>query len=284
MERLKPSIFKQNPVIKAKAAILTSTRDAASMLVRGILLENFGFKETDWYFNGNPVFMKNDVLLVTLDVLLIHAEGIDERLDVPFLVAVSKHVSEKGIKALLTHPVGNWGSDASQGGMAFKVSRTSCAALTTSLMTLYEESSSLHGWSVGLEVTHHGPFSTKPLIFVEFGGPENELNNIKAAEVVAAAAVAAIERPKLLEPAIGFGGGHYAPLFTKLVLSGEYSFGHMIPKYAFPITKEVVLQAFEMTVEKPEVAVMDWKGIPSVDRQALQSMLEEFGKRVVKKR
>lgn len=271
-------------MIKAKAAILTSTKDAASMLVRSILLENFGFKETDWCFSGNPVFMKNDVALVTLEVPLIRAEGIDEMLDVSLIVATSKHVSEKGIRALLTHPVGNWGPDTSQGGMAFKVSRTSCAALTTSLMTLYEESSSLRGWSVGLEVTHHGPFSTKPMIFVEFGGPENELNNVDAAEVVAAAAVAAIERPKLLEPAIGFGGGHYAPLFTRLVLSGEYSFGHMIPKYAFPVTKEVMLQAFEMTVEKPEVAVIDWKGIPSADRQALQSMLEEFGKKVVKKK
>ncbi|MCS7136337.1 MAG: D-aminoacyl-tRNA deacylase [Nitrososphaerota archaeon] len=271
-------------MIKAKAAILTSTKDTASMLTRKILLENFGFKESDLSFNGNPVFMRNDAALLTLNVPLIHAEGIDEMLNVSLIVAVSKHVSEKGIKALLTHPVGNWGPDTRQGGRAFKVSRTSCAALTTSLMTLYEESSSLHGWSVGLEVTHHGPFSTKPIIFVEFGGPENELNNINAAEAVAAAAVAAIERPKLLEPAIGFGGGHYAPLFTRLVLSGEYSFGHMIPKYAFPVTKDAVLQAFDMTVEKPNVAVIDWKGIPATDRQVLQFILEDLEKKVVKKK
>ncbi|MEM0090523.1 MAG: D-aminoacyl-tRNA deacylase [Nitrososphaerota archaeon] len=271
-------------MIKAKAAILTSTKDTASMLVRNILIESFGFKESDWCFNGSPVFMKNDIVLLTLDVPLIHAEGMDEMLDVSLIVAASRHVSEKGIKALLTHPAGNWGPDTSQGGRAFKVSKTSCAALTTSLVTLHDESSSLRGWSVGLEVTHHGPFSTKPLIFVEFGGPENELNNVNAAEVVAAATVAAIEKPKLLEPAVGFGGGHYAPLFTKLVLSGEYSFGHMIPKYAFPVTRDAVLQAFEMTVEEPSVAVIDWKGISAADRQALQSILEDFEKKIVKKK
>lgn len=271
-------------MIKAKAAILTSTKDTASSLVRNILLENFGFKESDWRFNGNPVFIKNDIVLLTLDVLLIHAEGIDDMLDVSIIVATSKHVSERGLKALLTHPVGNWGPDASQGGIPFKVSKTSCAALTTSLITLYEESSSLSDWSVGLEVTHHGPFSTKPLIFVEFGGPKNELNNVGAAEAVAAATVAAIEKPKLLEPAVGFGGGHYAPLFTKLMLSGEYSFGHMIPKYAFPVNRDSVLQAFEMTLEKPEVAIIDWKGIPAADRQLLQSILEGLEKKVVKKK
>jgi len=269
-------------VIKGKAAILTSTKDAASMLTRSILIENFGFKESDRLLDGNPVFLKNDILLVTLDVPLIHAEGVDEKLDVSLIVAVSRHVSERGIKALLTHPVGNWGSDASQGGRAFKVSRTSCAALTASLMTLYE--ASLSGWSVGLEVTHHGPYSMRPLIFVEFGGSENELSNPDAAEAVAAAAMAAIERPKLLEPAVGFGGGHYAPLFTRLALSGEYSFGHMIPKYAFPINKDMLAQAFEMTVEKPEVAVIDWKGLSAADRQALQSALETLEKRVVKRK
>ncbi len=263
---------------------MTSTKDTASILAKNILLENFGFKETDWRFDGNPVFVKNDILLLTLDMPLIHAEGVDDRLDVSLIVAVSRHVSEKGIRALLTHPVGNWGPDANQGGRAFKVSKTSCAALTASLITLYEGVGSLYGWSVGLEVTHHGPFSTKPLIFVEFGGPESELNNADAAEVVAAAAIAAIERPKLLEPAVGFGGGHYAPLFTKLTLSGEYSFGHMIPKYAFPITRNMASQAFEMSVEKPEVAVVDWKGISATDRQALQSMLEGLEKRVVKKK
>ncbi len=281
---VKARLFKQNFVIKAKAAILTSTKDTASMLVRKILLENFGFKESDWFFNSNPVFIKNDIILVTLDMPLIHAEGVDKTLDVSLIVAASKHVSKSGINALLTHPVGNWGSDIRQGGMAFKLSRTSCAALTASLLTLYEDSGSLRSWSVGLEVTHHGPFSTKPLIFVEFGGPENELNNVSAAEAVAAAAIAAIERPRLLEPAVGFGGGHYAPLFTKLVLSGEYSFGHMLPKYAFPVTREIILQAFEMTVEKPDVAVIDCNGIPATDRQALQSILEKLEKKVAKKK
>jgi len=256
-------------------AIIASKADSTSAKVAEILVNSYGFREID-----RNLYRRRDVLLKIIEKKHIYFNGLGEDLKPELAVVASSHKSEAGIRALLTHPVGNWGDDVSVGGLPKTLSPTSASALYASLHTLSEMASELKldEWSVGLEVTHHGPATSVPLIFVEAGGPPGEIPEERALEAVAHACVKVAEaRLTAPAPAVGFGGGHYAPCFTRLTLNGEYSFGHMCPKYAMPISREMIIQAFEKTVEKPKLAVIDWKGLRGRDRAELTSILKELG-------
>ncbi|MCD6420877.1 MAG: hypothetical protein J7L17_00510 [Thaumarchaeota archaeon] len=260
--------------------IVISKADPISSRVGGILIENYGFKEVD-----ERVYRRGEVFLREIEEKHIYSNGLGEDLSPELVVVASSHRSEARIKALLTHPVGNWGEDASMGGLPKTLTPTRATALYNSLQALREEASNLRldDWSVGLEVTHHGPATRIPLIFVEAGGPPDEIPPTKVLEAVASACLKACEpRMKAPEPAIGFGGGHYAPTFTRLALKAEYSFGHMCPKYHLPIGSEMIMQAFEKTLEKPEVAVIDWKGVKGAARRMLVDALRDLGIEYVK--
>ncbi|MEM1583666.1 MAG: D-aminoacyl-tRNA deacylase [Nitrososphaerota archaeon] len=263
-----------------RRAIVISRADPVSMGIAEILIESFNFSIRE------GIYRKGEVELHFIDEKHIYAEMIGERLGVDLVVFPSSHKSEKGIRAFLTHAVGNWRDEASYGGRPRKLSKTSALMLRKSLQTLLEEVGSLRidGWDVRLEVTHHGPFTEVPTIFVEVGGDENSTPGEKELEVVATASLKAAETEirKDEEVAIGFGGGHYAPTFTKLVANGSYNIGHMCPKYALPIDREVVREAIEKIVEKTTQALIDWKGIPSDYRRTLVNILESYGLEIVK--
>jgi len=255
--------------------IVASEADSTSRLVAEILIESYGFK-----LAGGKLYRMGEIFLKLISERHIYADGLAEDLAPELLVVASSHRSEAGKRALLTHPVGNWGEEALMGGLPRTLSPTSASALYTALHSLREKSSDLglEGWSVGLEVTHHGPATGVPIIFVEAGGPPDEVPERKALEVVASACFNACRSSEAIPPAaIGFGGGHYAPSFTRLALSREYSFGHMCPKYAMPIDRDLIIQALEKTIENPSIAVLDWKGLKSRDREIIISALRDLG-------
>jgi len=258
-----------------RRGIIISKIDSISMGVAQILIESFDFK-----LNGG-VYRRGDIEIHFIDEKHIYAEMIGEKLGVDLAVFPSSHKSERGIQAFLTHPVGNWKDEALYGGLPRKLSKTSGLMLRNSLQTLMEEVDRLHiyGWDIRLEVTHHGPYTETPSIFVEVGGGDNFNPTSRELEVVATASyrAATTDIRKDEEVAIGFGGGHYAPTFTKLVASGEYILGHMCPKYALPIDEVMVKEAVEKNVEKTTYALIDWKGISSDHRKELLSMLERHG-------
>jgi len=263
-----------------RSVIVASEADAVSMAVAHLLQESYGFRES-----SERTFTRGDVTLKIIREKHIHAEGLGERLGAELVVVASSHRSEAGVKALLTHPTGNWREEAAYGGRPETLSATSATALYTALHTLRDEADRLrlHEWRVGLEVTHHGPATNVPLIFIEAGGPAGEVPNRRVLEALASACIAAAElRFKPIEPSLGFGGTHYAPTFTRLALKGERSFGHMCPKYALPIGIEMIRQAVEKTLERPRVAVIDWKGVPSAERKKLIRLLERVGLEWVK--
>lgn len=258
-----------------RRVIVASRADGVSMAVAELLRESYGFKEV-----SEMVWRRRAVDLEVISEKHIYAEGLGERLGAGLVVVASSHRSEAGVKALLTHPTGNWGEDARYGGRPRTLSATSAQALYTALRSLAEEADKLglKEWRVGLEVTHHGPATGKPLLFVEAGGPPGEVPERRVLEALASACLAAAElRLRPPPPALGFGGTHYAPTFTRLALKEELSFGHMCPKYAMPIGAEMVAQAVEKTVEKPRLAVIDWKGVPSEHRRRLIDTLQKLG-------
>lgn len=255
--------------------IIASKADPVSMRVAEFLIESYGFQES-----GQNLFRKGDTWLRFIQERHIFANGLGEEYGPELVIVASSHKSVAGVKALLTHPVGNWGSEASMGGLPETLSPTSAAALYTALHALSKqlEALNLSDWKVGLEVTHHGPATRAPTIFIEAGGPPDKLPEQKAVEAVASACIevaeASFTAPK---PAVGFGGGHYAPCFTRLALNNEYSFGHMCPKYAMPINRSMIIEAIEKTVEKPRLAVVDWKGLKGRDREFVVKVLKDLG-------
>jgi len=229
-------------------AIIASRADPISMRVAEILINSYGFEEV-----GVGLFRRRGgALLKIIEEKHVEANGLAEDLRPELAIVASSHKSEAGIRALLAHPAGNWGDEAPAGGLPRTLSPTSASALYISLHALSEAASELklNQWSMGLEVTHHGPATSIPLIFIEAGGPLGEIPEERALEAVAHACVTVAEsEAEAPLPAVGFGGGHYAPRFTRLTLDGEYSFGHMCPRYAMPIGRDMVIQAFERTIE-----------------------------------
>ncbi|MDJ0270399.1 MAG: D-tyrosyl-tRNA(Tyr) deacylase [Aigarchaeota archaeon] len=261
--------------------ILCSEEDPASLNIRERLIESFGFREDSSTMFGNPIYRRGDIRIITVNRPSIYADEEVSGIDAGLIVVASKHVSEAGVKAVLSHPVGNWGEKAEFGGRPRALAVTSARAVFAAVSRLRSllEDAGLTGWDVGMEATHHGPYSEKPLLFVELGSSPAEWSDPKMGEIVAEACLAACaaERVNVPEIAVGFGGGHYTPRFTPLVLQEKVAFGHVAPKYHFPLSSEMIREAFEKTVERPKLAYIDWKGINSEQRQRLLEELSGIG-------
>jgi D-aminoacyl-tRNA deacylase len=193
-------------------------------------------------------------------------------------IFASKHKSETKKPSLTVHAPGNWCS-ADYGGVAGKVCIAN-ASFISEILNYFSKNSKL-GWDVTLEVTHHGPFLNAPATFVEIGSSENEWQNEEAGQLVADAITIAmkttdVERDKQKTAAIGVGGGHYAPTFSRLVLKGQL-IGHIIPQYALDcITFESFKDGIEQNVEKIEKVLIDWKGTKKEQREKIQSFCEKL--------
>jgi D-aminoacyl-tRNA deacylase len=140
------------------------------------------------------------------------------------------------------------------------------------------------GYSVSLEVTHHGPTGLGvPVVFVEIGSSVDQWRDGRAAEVAAEAVMRAAGSDLDGLSAVGFGGGHYAPDFTRLEFEGELAFGHIVPKDAVGgLDARLTRRLFERTWGGCRLAVLDWKGVRGVDREALLRSLRDQDVEVLK--
>ncbi len=191
-----------------------------------------------------------------------------------FLVA-SMHKSAAKRPALTVHPTGNWGP-AEAGGNEHELSFTSPAAMKIGLKALSK--SNLEGFEITREVTHHGPTNWKtPLVFIEIGSSEKEWKNEKAGEIIAHAISEIQDSEDEFENHIGFGGGHYCPAFTPVLLRNEeIAIGHIAPKYAVPYLDEKIVEE-ALKKSNAEKAVIDWKGLKSEKRKKVLNILESLG-------
>lgn len=171
-----------------------------------------------------------------------------------YMVIVSRHSAKSGKPSLTTHTPGNpWGRNDA-GGRPWEIPPSNPVLMWHTLKELNRISAEhvLQGYTVCYEVTHHGPTSiTKPITFVELGSSEKEWGNEEAQRVVALATVSAIEKVEHEEPdcvvAVGFGGTHYAPLFTRRAFEENECYGHMVPSY---VLKELNLDDLRLVVKK----------------------------------
>lgn len=263
------------------AVILVSQEDPVALNVLQVLVENYGFVER--LKDGEVVYHRDGIDVVSIGGSPLFSDGKLAGLEAELVVVPSRHRSESGRKSLLAHAVGNWDDDVGLGGRPRTLSYTSAQAIYRSVHSFMEsvDRFGLTGWEVGMEVTHHGPYSEKPLVFVELGSTPTEWSDRRLAELVAESCLRAYDGEMAREVAVGFGGGHYARRFVQLMDEGV-AFGHIAPRYRLPVTDDLVAQAFLKTVEGPTRAYLEWDGMRSDHRMALIKAIRALGKDFVR--
>ncbi|MEK6958671.1 MAG: D-aminoacyl-tRNA deacylase [archaeon] len=233
-----------------KIALIVSKTDIAAQLI----LEKI-----------NEIGFPGWAVLYTFEEDSIHVDA--SKIKESKMVFLSRHASAAGTKSLTVHHIGNYGK-ALYGGEDKLLSGTLPILCANYLRALEKKCNSSElsakGFSVCLEVTHHGPLIEKGVLFIEVGGTENEWKNEAAAKVIAETVIEETEKSFTLEQnntiVVGLGGGHYAPDFTKLILRQPYAFGHICPKYALgELDEDLLKQMIEKSGAKE--IILDWKGL-----------------------
>jgi len=212
-----------------------------------------------------------------------------------FLVFVSRHSGDSG-ELLTAHVTGNFGP-APYGGAAETLSRAAPGAEKRAVSALASHAPA--AYDVGIECTHHGPTDVSvPSLFVELGSDEPQWSDPEAARAVALAVLDLRGTgPDLLDGdtdeggtdirrgetdprhVVGFGGGHYAPRFTRIVRETAWAVGHVGADWALgemgapDANRDVIEQAFERS--RADLAVVEG------DRPTLEAVIDDLGHRVV---
>lgn len=262
--------------------IVASRADPASMRIKDELLAQADWESrTDtttpndagggtWYYTAGVELRVFDELHIYLDEVTKPFNDLD------ILMFASRHSGDTD--ALLTaHYTGNFGP-ADYGGNPGQLARAcpnAHAALVASLTSEAPDE-----YSVGIECTHHGPTDVDvPSMFVEIGSGPSQWQDPAAARAVARAILSLRQNisPDTDRTIVGFGGGHYAPRFERILLETDWALGHIGADWALDAVEDdaspVIESAF--TASNASMAVIDG------DYPDLQDQIEALGYQIV---
>lgn len=270
-------------------AVVVSRADEASERIGRHLLESAEWdeREDEKHSDGNgggTYYRREGIELRTFDDLHIYLDGAAAAFDDPeLLVFASRHSGDTG-PLLTAHATGNFGP-AEYGGGEGSLARAAPNALSAVREAL--ETHAPSGYDVGIECTHHGPSTVGcPSLFVELGSGETQWRDDDGAEAVARAILdlrgvdAHDERT-----VVGFGGGHYAPRFDRVLTGTDWGVGHVAADWGLEAMGEpeesvpVVAKAFQSSGTEfalldgsyPEIAsVIDGLGFETVSETFLR--------------
>ena len=261
--------------------IVASKKDVAGMNIAQEILDHYEFEKTSEVFQESPVYLKSfkgrEFKLVFVNEDSVYAQFITEFFNPELLIFVSRHSSSSGIPTLSVHTPGNIGK-AELGGLPRKVSVAAASVMKDALLEMAKlrEEAELD-YQVSYECTHHGPSLDVPAMFIEVGSSLEQWKDLKAAEVVAHAAMAAASTKAKYPAVLGIGGPHYNAKFTDIALNTQTAFGHIIPKYVISnLDSEIVKHCVEKTVEEVKTAILEWKGIKGADKGNLTTILRDI--------
>ena len=261
---------------------IASTKDIAGMNIAKQLIEKYGFEKLNENFYKNPIFLKSfqkiKIKLLFVDTEIVDTQFLENLFHPRLFVFLSRHSSIKGIPTLSVHAPGNL-SEAKFGGKPEKVSIAAACAMKSAILQMSKLINERKlDFEVSYECTHHGPSLDSPAMFVELGSSPKQWEDVKAAEVVADSAFAAVSEFSRYSAVLGIGGPHYNTKFTKIALSTQIAFGHIIPKYAIAgINAEMIKQCIERTLEPVDSVFLDWKGINGEHKKKIITALEDCG-------
>ncbi|MCW1296065.1 MAG: hypothetical protein OH319_00070 [Candidatus Parvarchaeota archaeon] len=266
-----------------KFCIVTSQKDIAGTNIFNLFINKFGFSITDEIFDNMPVYKKKDTILLNCAEDIIYVDYLDKYFNPDVYIFASRHKSESEKSCLTIHTTGNWSEDVSHGGRVKELSIFHSVLAKKAFRKLILATRKIGiKKDVCLEVTHHGPTSLKkPMFFIEVGSDEKEWQNIVNCEIIASVIDETIKESEILEKgkvAIGFGGPHYAPTFSRIETEDEYTMGHICPRYNVQhIDEGMIEQMIKKTFPVAEIALIDWKGLKSDERTHLIKKIENVG-------
>jgi len=263
--------------------IIASKQDPAGVNIVKKILEHHTFKKTDEHFDGEPIYestIGGHIVKVALtNSPLLYSDNVFEFFKPELTICASKHSSESGLKVLTVHVSGNIG-EAKFGGRSSEVAIAPPIDMKIALNYLLQEKieQKLEEYNVSYEATHHGPSVNYPLMFIEVGSTIREWEDKKAVTAAAKAILSTLKTSGKGVKAIGIGGGHYCPKFTKLGLESEFAPGHIVSKYATEALDKLLFEQLIMkTVGKAETVIFDWKGVKGKDRRRIIGYCDELG-------
>ncbi|PSP84342.1 hypothetical protein BRC83_05580 [Halobacteriales archaeon QS_1_68_17] len=233
---------------------------------------------------GGTVYRTDGFELREFEEWHLHLEGVAAAFDDPdLLLFASRHSGETG-PLLTAHHTGNFGP-AEFGGADRELARAAPNA-HRHLLRAFERFAP-DGYEVGTECTHHGPSAVgAPSLFVELGSGETEWDDPEGARAVARS-ILALRGVAPDAPAedgrrrhlVGFGGGHYAPRFERVIRETGWAVGHVAADWCLeamgrPASHPDLLRAaFEQS--EAEYALVEG------DRPDLVAEIEALGYRAV---
>jgi D-aminoacyl-tRNA deacylase len=218
---------------------------------------------------GGAVYRTDGFELRTFDDLHLYVDDPAAAFDDPdVLLFASRHSGETG--ALLTaHCTGNFGS-AEYGGEA-RAFAEACPNAHARCVEAFAERAPA-AYDVGMECTHHGPSQVGvPSMFVELGSGEEQWRDPDGARAVARAILdlrdVAPHRDRTL---VGFGGGHYAPRFTRIVRETDWAVGHIAADWCL----EALDERFDDSSGRSASRDLDAMGAPEANRDVIRRTFE----------
>lgn len=261
--------------------IYSSLDPAGTLLAKNIREYYKMEKISDSLYNYGDKYM----LKVNLDIT--NTDNIENSISFKpkIIIFLSRHTSLAKRKTLSVHVSGNPGSSAEYGGKPRSLAPSHPLLMKSLLIKIRElaDRYKAHEYSVTMEVTHHGPTEIKtPSLFIEVGSTIEEWKDPKAIKILYEALISAIDTPISGIPCIGFGGPHYAPIFTKYMIESEYAIGHIFSKYILnEIDRKIVREAMLKSLNAKK-ALLDWKGMKGDERRRIKDILEEIDIEIVK--
>ncbi len=268
----------------ANVGITLSKSDPAGVNMLGAF-RDIGFEET----GREGILRRSGVYLIVVEPLIVPEErykvpaepdpypadydSLAREYDLEYIVIASRHWARSGKPSLTVHPTGNFGK-AMYGGRPRELQRTLANPMRDVFLELLRDPPK--GFEVSLEATHHSPtqFETS-MFFAELGSSKRQWGDDAAGAYLAEAILNGIDANGEALVAIGFGGGHYCPMFT--VMERETAFGHIAAKYALDLlTPELIGQMVERTVDGVERAYLEG-GVKGHQKKRVEVALRNLG-------
>lgn len=294
--------------------LLCSSKDQASLnLYNQLIVKEGWLNPIKMYYGTVYKHSKCDVHILLIDNLNhIFADNIDlihekeMKTDVKEVLVLSKHVSKSEIPALTIHAIGlpgvtPYGEKGNSGGINGEVVPSSprFASLFKNLLMIAEEMNLDDSFDITLETTHHGPFLTRPTLYLEIGSTKEEWNRKDLADIWVLTIVKCLglEGTNALgswkgegDVMICLGGGHYAPRHKSIIINSDVWLGHILANYSLLFDGEYKENndvfswhhPLEKTIEATKIAFpggsifvhLDRKSFKGWQRNAIISYLE----------
>lgn len=237
--------------------IVTGSDDLAGMNMAYFLKKDFGMDVIE--LNKHPVFAEQ------IEDVIGAGRG-------ELIVILSKHSSEKKVRSLTVHPAGNFDTN-DLGGEKFRMCPYNARFARSILLNIHKYSEGMD-YEVTYEATHHGPFSSNPIIFVEIGSTDVEYVDRDAGLIMARSVFEAYEDDADVK--CGIGGLHYATKFTHIALRENIAMGHIAPKYRLNALNSQVIEEMKNKTIDCKGFLIEQKSFNSVGRKNLMEKMEEL--------